>query len=105
MVYAMTRYDVVVLPIARDDIGEVYLYIAADNPTAATTPITRILDHVDALSKFPLSGGIVPDRELAKREYRMLAIGKYLVFYRVIEERVVVYRVLHGARYYPDLLM
>jgi len=37
---------------------------------------------------------------LAKQEYRMLIMDSYIAFYKVIDDQVVVYRVLHG---YPDL--
>ncbi|HHV15193.1 MAG TPA: type II toxin-antitoxin system RelE/ParE family toxin, partial [Gelria sp.] len=42
--------------------------------------------------------------ELSKQKYRMLIIDSYIVFYKVIDDEVVVYRVLHGMRDYPQLL-
>lgn len=100
----MSKYKIKILPIARDDIGEIYLYIAVDNSKSALAVIEKIIDKIDALKEFPLLGKIVPDNELAKQEYRMLVIDNYIAFYRVIGDQVVIYRVLHGMRDYPDLL-
>ena len=100
----MNARRVALLPIARDDIEEIYLYVAADNPGAAVALTDKILARIDSLESLPLIGKIVPDAELAKRDYRMLVVDDYLVFYRVVDDIVVVYRVLHGARDYPYLL-
>lgn len=100
----MSSDRVAILAIARDDIEEIYLYIAADNEGAALALSNKILDQIDTLAVFPFAGRIVMDSELAKREYRMLVVDGYIVFYRVINGTAVVYRVLHGARDYPYLL-
>lgn len=100
----MRRYKVRILQIAREDMGEVYCYITLDNSKSALAMINKIVDKIDLLAQFPLIGKIVPDRELAKQEYRMLTIDYYLGFYRVFDSEVVVYRVLHGMQNYPDLL-
>lgn len=100
----MSKYKIRILQIAREDIGEIYFYIAADSPELALAMTDKITDKIDTLAELPLIGKIVPDNELAKREYRMLIIDNYMAFYKVIDDEVVVYRVLHGMRDYPDLL-
>lgn len=100
----MSKYKVKILPLAREDIREIYLYIALGNPTSALTMINKITDTLDTLAQFPLIGKTVPDNELAKQEFRMLIIHSYIAFYRIINDEVVVYRVLYGSRDYPHLL-
>ncbi|MEA1959902.1 MAG: type II toxin-antitoxin system RelE/ParE family toxin [Bacillota bacterium] len=100
----MSKYKIKILQIAREDIGEIYFYIAADSPKSALTMTDKIIDKIDTLAKFPFIGKIVPDNELAKQEYRMLIINGYIAFYKVINDEVVVYRVLYGMRDYPGLL-
>jgi len=100
----MSKHKVTILQLAREDIGEIYFYIAVDNPQSALAMTDKITDKIDMLAELPLSGKIVPDNELAKQEYRMLIINNFIVFYKVIDDEVVVYRVLHGMRDYPDLL-
>jgi len=100
----MSKYKIKILQIAREDIGEIFFYIAADSPKSALAMTDKINDKIDTLAEFPLVGKIVPDNELAKQEYRLLIIDSYIVFYKVIDDEVVVYRVFYGMRDYPDLL-
>ena len=100
----MGKYKIKILQISREDIGEIFFYIAAESPTLALAMTEKIIDKIDTLAEFPLIGKIVPNNELAKQEYRMLIINSYIVFYKIIDDEVVVYRVLHGMRDYPDLL-
>ncbi|WP_206808578.1 type II toxin-antitoxin system RelE/ParE family toxin [Paradesulfitobacterium ferrireducens] len=101
----MSKLKVTILQIAREDIAEIYFYIAADNPKSALALTGKIADKIDTLAEFPFIGKIVPDNELAKQEYRMLIIESHIVFYKVMGDEVIVYRVLHGMRDCPDLLV
>jgi len=100
----MQIYNVNVLPIAREDVAEIYYYIALDNSNAALTVTNNIMDKIDTLSSFPERCPLIPDGTLAKQGYRMLIIGSYIAFFKVLEINVLVYRVLHGKRDYPQLL-
>jgi len=100
----MPLYEVDVLPIARDDIAEIYNYIALDNPNAALRVTDEIMDKIDTLAEFPERCPMVPDSVLAKRGYRMLIIENYIAFFKVFRADVLIYRVLHGKRDYPQLL-
>ncbi len=100
----MSKYKLSILQIAREDIGEIFFYIAADSPKSALAMTDKIINKIDTLAELPFIGKIVPDNELAKHEYRMLIIDSYIIFYKVFNDEVVVYRVLHGMQDYPDLL-
>ena len=89
----MPMYKVTVLPIARDDIADIYLYIAIDNPEAAFRVTNEIVDKIDTLTKFPERCPIVQDNILARQGYRMLIIESYIAFFKVFESEVMVYRV------------
>ena len=99
----MSKYKIAILQIAREDIVEIFLYIAEDSTSSALAMTDTITGKIDTLAEHPYIGKIVPDSELAKQEYRMLIIDSYIAFYKVINNEVVVYRVLHGMRDYPDL--
>ncbi|SHN72949.1 type II toxin-antitoxin system RelE/ParE family toxin [Desulfitobacterium chlororespirans] len=99
----MIKYKVTLLQVARDDIGEIFIYIAADNPESALEISEKIIEKIDLLAEFPYAGKIVPDSALAKQEYRMLTVSNYIIFYKVIDNEVIVYRILHGMRDYPGL--
>jgi len=98
------HYNVTVLPIAREDIAEIYYYIALDNQDAALKVTDNIMDEIDTLEQFPNRCPLVPENALAKQGYRMLVVGNYIVFFKVLESDVLIYRVLHGKRDYPQLL-
>jgi toxin ParE1/3/4 len=100
----VSKYKLSILQIAREDIGEIFFYIAADSPKSALAMTDKIINKIDTLAELPFIGKIVPDTELAKHEYRMLIIDSYIVFYKGFNDEVVVYRVLHGMQDYPDLL-
>jgi toxin ParE1/3/4 len=98
------RRSVRLLGLAEQDLAEIYEYIAADNTTAAERLLTRIEKELNALAKQPLLGRIPRDPDIAKLGYRYLVIGNYLAFYRVEPSVVLVYRIVHGARDYADIL-
>ena len=100
----MPAFNVDVLPIAREDIAEIYHYIALDNPNAALRVTDEIIDKIDTLNEFPERCPIVPDNVLSRQGYRMLIIDPYIAFFKVFKSEVLVYRVLHGKRDYPQLL-
>jgi plasmid stabilization system protein ParE len=100
----MPTYNVDVLPIARADIADIYNYISLDNPNAALRVTEEIMDKIDTLAEFPERCPMVPDNVLARQGYRMLIIESYIAFFKVLKADVLVYRVLHGKRDYPQLL-
>jgi len=80
-------------------------YISEDNPRAANRMIDRLEQSIIRLELSPFAGKAPDDDELRKRNYRMLIVGKYLVFYKVKEKTVEIHRVIHGARDYKHLLL
>jgi len=99
----METYEVRFLQEALDDLEEIVLYIAHDSRAAALRMHDKIIEKVHDLSTFPKRGRLVPDKKMSEAGYRMLGIKPYIVFYRVIERNVFIYRVLHGATNYPLL--
>jgi addiction module RelE/StbE family toxin len=99
----METYDVRFLQEALEDLEEIVLYIAQDSSQAALRMRDKIIEKANDLSVFPKRGRLVPDRKMAAAGYRMLGIKPYIVFYRVVERNVLIYRVLHGATNYPVL--
>lgn len=100
----MERYDVVFLPVAYSDLDEIFDYIMADNPLAASAILDTIMDYLKRLEVYPLSGAMLLDTSLKKFNFRMLVIKPYIIFNRFIDEKVFIYRVLHGARDYSQIL-
>lgn len=89
------------LPSAIRDLDDIWLHVALDDEAAATRLVERIARGVDRLADYPLSG---PPRPDIAPDAHSLAVGNYLVLYRVGEESVDIVRVLHGAREITRLL-
>ncbi len=100
----MEKYDVELLPAAYADLDEIFDYIMVDNSQAAARMLDNIMQALRRLENFPHSGAPLIDRSLKKFNFRMVIIEPYIAFYRFIDNKVYVYRVLHGARNYPHLL-
>jgi len=99
----METYEVRFLQEALDDLEEIVLYIAQDNRSAALRMHEKIIEKANDLTIFPKRGRLVPDKKMSAVGYRMLVVKPYIIFYRVIDSNVFIYRVLHGAVNYPLL--
>ena len=84
---------------ARNDLYSVEEYISRDNPTAAVDTVLKIIETVESLSTFTQIGrpGRVPDtREL------LIPSLPFIVPYRVDSSTIVILRVYHTSRKWPD---
>ncbi|ADG81839.1 RelE/StbE family addiction module toxin [Thermincola ferriacetica] len=100
----MEKYEVELLPAAYTDLDEIFDYIMVDNTQAAAGMLDNIMQALRRLENFPHSGTPLLNSSLKKFDFRMIIIEPYIAFYRLINNKVVVYRILHGARNYPHLL-
>jgi len=97
-------YRLQYFPAAEHDLLDILDYIARDNPGAARAFVDRVERMIGRLARFPRSGRTPTDARLRRREYRILVVGDYLVFYVVIRRTVQIRRVIHGAQRYDFLL-
>jgi len=90
---------IVFSPQARDDLREIFLYIAGDNPDAARALLKRLRSRITDLGDAPHIGrpGRVPGtRELA------IPGAAYIAPYQVSGDQLQILRIYHGARQWPD---
>lgn len=102
-----SNYQIEFLSVALHDMTEIISsFIMLGSKNGAINIKDKMNKTAKQIAAFPYSGVIVPDEKLGKSGYRMVIVGKYLMFYRIFEDehKVVFYRVLNGARYYPTLL-
>jgi len=82
-------------PQARDDLAEIWDYIADDSIEQADA----FIDHIDStfhiLAGQPMMGRI---RDELVPGLRSFPIGRYVIFYEPLPDGVAIVRVLHGAR-------
>ena len=99
-------YKVIYFPIAIDDVNNILNYISIDNPPAAIELINKIDYIISSLSQFPNKGVTPRDFHLKSKNYRMLIVDSYIVFYIVndILSNIEIMRVLSSKQNYLSLL-
>ena len=99
-----SKCEVRLLPQAEEDFLEIIHYIAEDKPSAAEKMADRFEKAFLSLSENPMAGRTTRDNRLKLLQYRVLIVESYLVFYRIKNRIVYVFRILHGARDYINIL-
>ena len=82
-------------PEAKEDLAEIWLYVALDNLEAADRLLDMIDDKAKSLLAHPEMGR---KREDLAKSLRCLNAGNYIIFYRISGTDIEIVRVLHGAR-------
>lgn len=85
-----------------EEIAQLHMKLSGVNSARKITNL--ILDTLERLEYFPLSGHIPHDNDLRNHGYRYVIAEKYICIYRLIAETVYVYHIAHGASNYPILL-
>ena len=87
-------------PRARQDLIDIWTWIAADNPKAAD----RLLDLIDEklllLAENPRLGAVRPD---IAPDLRLFPLRRYLILYREQSQGIEAVRVVHGMRRLEDI--
>lgn len=102
------KWSVEVTNSAYEDLREAAAYMrdALKSPKAAADFVAAFEAQIKALETFPEERALVHDYELAKKGYRWCPVGHFMMFYTTDREclRVVVERVLYGARDWKSLV-
>jgi addiction module RelE/StbE family toxin len=89
-------------PAAKEDLREIAAYIGVDlsSPPIATSIVSRITQSIRNLETFPCFGTPLSAIISMETNYRFLASGNYVVFYRYekTEDTCYIIRILHGRR-------
>jgi addiction module toxin, RelE/StbE family len=82
------------------DIDSIFSYISQDSRQAAEKLRVFIYEGIRKLSDFPDIGSVIPEEDApgAQRGYRRIVVTPYSIFNRVLEDRIVIARVLHGRQ-------
>lgn len=88
-------------PKSRQDLIDIGDYIARDSRANARRFVARLMALCQRIGAAPLS---YPGREDLAPGLRMAALGRYVIFFRVLDDTVRIERILHGARNLPGML-
>ena len=95
-------YNIVYLPIARQDIIEIITYISdfLKSPQAALDLLDWLVRSILRLQDFPYSCKVYQPVKQLTKEYRVMAVKNYLVFYIINDSSkiVEVYRILYARK-------
>jgi toxin ParE1/3/4 len=86
---------------ARQELFEIWQYIAGDNERAADRFIDLLLHHFQVLGEHPYAGR---SRDDLRKGYRSFPVGQYVIFYRIHSPGVQIVHIIHGKRDIDDLL-
>ena len=96
-------YKLVWSPAARDDLHDIVVFIARDNPDRAMSFGFQLISEIDPLQEFPQSGRIVP--EYRNDNLREIILRPYRIVYRINHSSKLceIARIWHSARGIPQL--
>lgn len=94
------RKRIVLSEAAYYDIDSIFAYISRANKQVAGKLRSRIYEDIKMLADFPELGPVIPEEDApsAQRGYRRIVVSPYMIFYRVLEDHIVIARVLHGRQ-------
>jgi toxin ParE1/3/4 len=82
------------LPQAEEDLLDIWVRIASDNPFHADSFLDLLDQKMRLLAETP---GVGRPRAELSPGLRGLSVGNYVIFYRQTAEGITIVRVLHGA--------
>ena len=88
-------YKVIWSPESYADLEGIFAYISRDSVAIASQVASRLLDAIDRLAEFPLSGSQV--REWKRSPYRHSVVPPYRIICRVENEAILIIAIAHGA--------
>jgi toxin ParE1/3/4 len=84
---------------AKDDLRQIYEYIAKDSKYYAQKVVDEIIEKSETLNKFSEMGGIVP--EIGENNIRELIIYSYQPIYEISTDAVYILALIHGKQSFP----
>ena len=81
---------------AKNDLKEIYDYIAADSKYYANACVEKIKNTTKVLKSYPNIGRMVP--EYNRDEIRELIYQNYRIIYKISQQQIFVVSIFHTAR-------
>jgi len=99
-------YRIRINPLAQKDLIDIKEYIAneLDNPSSAAKIILKVVESYERLKEFPMLGASLSSEMDIVTDYRYLIVGKYIIFYKVGDIFVSIYRIFYAKRDYLNIL-
>jgi toxin ParE1/3/4 len=100
------KYRVVILPEAKEDLINVYLYVAGhDSVSRADALIDALEEKCESLSENPARGHVVAELKRVHVEgFREVHYKQFRIVFQISEKNVYVHAVLDGRRELQEIL-
>lgn len=99
------EYSLKIAPEASEDIDGIYNYVCKDGESIAKKQVELIMSSLDSITTFPEMGEKLSNKVSVETDYRYFVIKKiYIVFYKIHENYVGVYRLLRSEQDYLKIL-
>ncbi len=82
-------------PRAKNDLAEIYDYIAQDNAAAAKRVAKRLREQMKYIMRHPK---IAPGRDYIIKGLRALPVDSYMIYYLLENSEIKIIRVLHATQ-------
>jgi toxin ParE1/3/4 len=92
------KYRVEITRSAEIDIREICLYVSEDSEPSALSLAQELEKQIKTLETFPLRCPVIPESQELGTEYRHLIYGNYRTIFKIAGPRVIIMRIVHGAR-------
>lgn len=83
-------------PQSVDDLEAICEFISRDSSHYAQSLAESVVNAIERLRLFPLSGRVVPEK--SQDDIREVILGNYRIIYRLHEEMVEILTIHHSAR-------
>lgn len=100
----MERHELKIFPLAEQDLKDIIDYLNVLSLQAALKIYDEIIENISSLEQIPMRCPLVKNTVLRAKEYRMLMVHNFIVFYVISGKTVQIRRILYGRRQYEFLL-
>ncbi|HBW37888.1 type II toxin-antitoxin system RelE/ParE family toxin [Desulfosporosinus sp. BICA1-9] len=100
----MEKYELKIFPSAEQDLKDVINYLNEFSPQAALKIYDEIVAGIASLEQMPMRCSLAKNTVLRAKQYRLLLVQNYVVFFIVNGNVVQIRRILYGRRQYEFLL-
>lgn len=100
----MEKYELKIFSLVEQDLKNIVEYLNELSPEAALKIYDEIIDSIASLEQMLMHCPLVKNTVLRAKEYRMLMVHNFVVFYVVSGKTVQIRRILYGRRQYEFLL-
>ncbi len=92
------RFKVNITRSAEADISTIWDFISQDSTENATRFILKLESEINSLKNLPFRCPIIKESPHFGIAYRHLIVDKYRVILKIIEDEVIILRIIHSAK-------